>query len=46
MGTYVVSENELYDALIETLDNIEGDFRKQTLLMALERCKEYKYTVG
>lgn len=43
MGIYTKSVKEIKDAIIEGLDNIEGDFNREALLKALEACKKYKY---
>ena len=45
MGIYNVSVNELYDALEETLNNIEGDFTRETLQKALKRLETYEFTI-
>ena len=43
MGTYNVGKKEIVEAVAKALDSIEGDFNKQVLIWALEKCKEYPY---
>ena len=45
MGTYGISNHELYMAIDAALDNIEGDFTKAQLVSVLDEIKrDYKYT--
>jgi len=45
MGIYKISEQEIYNAVNDCLDTLEGDFDKKTLHRALDEVKkEYKYT--
>jgi hypothetical protein len=41
MCTYTVNVMELKDIIWEALDNVEGDFDRATLVLALDICKEY-----
>ena len=44
MGTYNNSVQEIYDAVEKVLDDIEGDFNKETMRKALKKiAKEYKH---
>jgi len=44
MGTYGISNQELYEALSDVLDNIEGDFtRKQLKTICDEIARDYEY---
>lgn len=45
MGTYNLSAKEILGKLAETLDNLEGDISKANLIVSLEMCKDYPYTV-
>lgn len=44
MGAYMNSEKELYQELRLCLDEIEGDFTKESLNKVLEKLKSYEHT--
>ena len=44
MGTYGVSNQELYEVINDALDNIQGDFtRKQLKTICAEIANDYEY---
>ena len=43
MGTYMYDKKELIDKMIESIENVEGDFTDKSLQEALEVMKLYPY---
>ena len=44
MGTYMYDANGVYNILKDALDNIEGDFTRESLKVALDKLRAYPHT--